>query len=102
VKAVLSILLGLMLVTSTLVGIAYATPIVRPADGSDNNCALVPPTDPNGTTLGCHGAGQHDHDPPAHCVDGRIGPDTNCVCEGGITPHSLETSDIHADGCVRT
>ena len=96
-KALLSILLGLILVTSTLVGIAYATPKLQPADGSDNNCALVPPTDPNGTTLGCHGAGQRDHDPPAHCFAGRIGPDAACACGDGVTPHSLETSDIQAD-----
>lgn len=96
-KALLSILLGLMLVTSTLVGIAYATPTMQPQGSDNNGCGLQPPNNVDNVTVSCHGAGQRDHDhPPPHCFDQKS-PDRVCGCKFGITPHSLETSDIHAD-----
>ena len=102
-KAFLSIFLGFMLLTS-LVGISYATPIVQPAQGSgsnNNGCVLLPPNNPNYDPQDCHGAHQGGNDDPPHhihaCFDGRIGPDVTCACNVGITPHSLEISDIHAD-----
>ena len=94
VKALLSILLGLMLLTS-LVGISYATPTVQPtqSSGSNNNC--LGPNTPQNDARNCHqDAGSHS-DPPHNCVDSRISPDF--CCESGITPHSFEVSDVHAD-----
>jgi hypothetical protein len=106
VKALLSILLGLMLVTSTLVGIAYANPTVQPAQstgGNTNTCSQMSPSNPNYTADNCafvhDGGNGGSHDPPHHgCVD-RIGTDTGCGCTGGITPHSFEVSDIQATFC---
>jgi hypothetical protein len=124
VKTVLSVLLGLMLLTS-LVGISYATPIVQPAQnngGNDNACVNLSPNNPNYISLGCGGAAHQNgnNNPPAHgcaspgarvgpdfccfgqkadsacCTEGRVGPDITC-CGTGITPHSLEVSDIQAD-----
>jgi hypothetical protein len=114
-KILFSIVLGLMLLTS-LVGISYATPIVQPVQnngGNDNACVNLTPNDPNYTSLGCGGAAHQggNENPPAHgcnapgartspdgacCTEGRIGPDITC-CNLGITPHSLEVSDIHTD-----
>jgi hypothetical protein len=99
-KAFLSILLGLMLLTS-LVGISYATPTMQPtrSGGDNNSCVLLPPDDPDYVTLGCPaGAHQGNDNPPQHgCLaPGQKNPDGTC-CPVGITPHSLEVSDIHAD-----
>ncbi len=103
VKAFLSILLGLMLLTS-LVGISYATPVMQPVQntgGDNNSCTQLTPNNPNYYTLGCAGAAHQggNENPPSHpsCViGGRTAPDVVC-CGTGITPHSLEVSDIHAD-----
>jgi len=104
-----------MLLTS-LVGISYATPLVQPVQnnsGDVNACVNLKPNDPNYYALGCAGAAhQNGNDNPPHhscviggrtapdaacsCGDGRIGPELNC-CPSGITPHSLEISDIQAD-----
>ncbi|MGD0422514.1 MAG: hypothetical protein ABSA92_03540 [Candidatus Bathyarchaeia archaeon] len=89
-KTVLSILLGLMLLTS-LVGISYATPTVQPTQstsGNTNNCYNL---------NNClHDGGNGGRDPPRRgCVTGKISPD-GC-CRAGITPHSFEASDIQAD-----
>ena len=100
-KALLSILLGFMLLTS-LVGISYATPVMLPLQGSGdiNACVNLTPNNPNYVTLGCAGAAHQggDENPPQHnnCNVGRIGSNTFC-CESGITPHSLDVSDIHPD-----
>jgi len=112
VKTILSVLLGVVLLTS-LVGISYATPLVQPLQGSGdiNACVNLKPNDPNYTTLGCAGAahqGGDENQPPHNCLDSRIGADAFCVCSGnrlgtdfccpvGITPHSPEVSDIHPD-----
>ena len=110
-KAILSILVGLMLLTS-LVGISYATPLVQPMQGSGdvNACVNLTPNNPNYITLGCAGAahqGGDENQPPHNCVDSRLGTDS-CLCGGGrlgsdfccfdgISPHSPEVSDIHPD-----
>jgi hypothetical protein len=102
VKALLSILLGLMLATSTLVGIAYATPTVQPTQstsGNTNTCAQMSPSNPNYKADNCgtvHDGGNGGRDPPHGCFSGRIGTDAACACDG-ITPHSFEVSDIQAD-----
>ena len=92
-KTVLSILLGLILLTS-LVGISYATPTVQPVQstgGNTNNCN-------NANNCGVvHDGGNGGRDPHHSCITGRISPDKACGCAGGITPHSLEVSDIQAD-----
>jgi hypothetical protein len=96
VKALLSILLGLMLLTS-LLGISYATPTVQPAQstgGNTNTCAQMSPSNPNYAADNCFmhdGGNGGSHDPPHHsCVD-RISPD-GC-CGAGITPNSLQVFD---------
>lgn len=90
VKALLSIFLGLMLLTSFL-GISYATPNVnlQPAGSNYNSCSLQPPNTSNmNQTQNCHyrdaGGNGSRHDPP-HCVDGQkasevtgIQPDARC------------------------
>ena len=80
-KEFLSIVLGLMLLTS-LVGISYATPIMQSAQntgGDNNSCTQLTPNNPNYYTLGCAGAAHQggNENPPSHSctVDGRIGPD---------------------------
>ena len=108
-KTVLSILLGLMLLTS-LVGISYGTPIIQPT-GEANSCAGLTPNNPNYISLGCAGAAhQGGNENPRHgCVapGGRISLDGGCCqtgqkadtrcCSTGITPHSFDVSDIQAD-----
>ncbi len=106
-KALLSILLGLMLATSTLVGIAYANPIVQPTQstgGNTNTCAQMSPSNPNYTANNCpfvhDGGNGGSHDPPHHgCFSGKIGTDAACGCGDGITPHSFEVSDFQGDFC---
>ena len=98
-KAILSILVGLMLLTS-LVGISYATPL-QPlqSSGDVNACVNLKPTDPAYYGLGCAGAahqGGDENKPPHKCFVGRAGTDTFC-CPGSISPQSLEVSDIHPD-----
>ena len=114
-KEFLSIVLGLMLLTS-LVGISYATPIMQSAQntgGDNNSCTQLTPNNPNYYTLGCARAAHQggNENPPSHSctVDGRIGPDAACGCFSGrigpdltccqtsITPHSFEVSDIQVD-----
>ncbi len=106
VKTFLSIVLGLVLLTS-LVGISYATPLVQPAQnnsGDVNACVNLKPNDPNYYALGCAGAAhQNGNDnPPQHSCPVGQKADSTC-CRDGITPHSLEVSDIQADpnGCER-
>ena len=95
-KALLSILFGLMLLTS-LVGISYATPVMLPSQGSGdvNACVNLKPTDPAYYGLGCAGAAHQggDENPPPHvtCVAGQKA-DTVC-CKLGIAPNSLQVSD---------
>ncbi len=116
-KAFLSILLGLMLLTS-LVGISYATPVMQPAQntgGDNNSCTQLTPNNPNYYSLGCAGAAHQggNENPPSHgCAapGARIGPDFACCgtgqqadttcCGDGITPHSFEVSDIQPDGNI--
>jgi len=103
VKAILSILVGLMLLTS-LVGISYATPL-QPlqSSGDVNACVNLKPTDPAYYGLGCAGAahqGGDENKPPHQCVDSKIGTDVFC-CPSGITPHGPEVSDIHPDAICR-
>ena len=92
-KVLLSILLGMMLLTS-LVGISYATP-VQPLDNNNNNC--VPnQNNPNYTFGNCGantGGTPRDPNPPSNCGDGSSpkSPDT-CLCSGGISPHGSEIS----------
>ena len=97
-KALPSILLGVMLLTS-LVSISYATPIM-PTQGSGdvNACVNLKPNNPNWYNLGCAGAAhQNGNDnPPHHCDTDGIGTDRFC-CPGSISPNSLEVSDIHAE-----
>ncbi|HKM78144.1 MAG TPA: hypothetical protein VJZ03_03635 [Candidatus Bathyarchaeia archaeon] len=57
-KALLSILLGLMLVTSTLVSIAHATPIIQPAQNSGGYDTCYPHHNSNNMMMGC-GCGAH-------------------------------------------
>ena len=72
-KAFLSILLGLMFVSSTLVGIAYATPMMQPAQNTGGNapvnpCVELSPNNPSYFTQGCevgaHTGGNDHHDGP--------------------------------------
>ena len=99
-KTILSVLLGVILLTS-LVGISYATPILQPTLGSGdiNACVNLKPNDPNYTALGCAGAAHQNGDespPPRHCFDGKKGTESVC-CPVSISPHSLEVSDVHPD-----
>ena len=98
-KAFLSIVLGLMLLTS-LVGISYATPIMQPAGDPINSCVNLSPNDPNYITLGCAGAahqGGDDNHRQRCSVTGQKSSDGTCCAGTGITPHSLEIIDIYAD-----
>jgi hypothetical protein len=103
VKAFLSIVLGLLLLTS-LVGISYATPNLnlQPTQPPNNNsCNNQTPNTSNGNyTQNCRGDtyyGNGGRDPHGGCGEvGRIGTD-GCTCADGITPHSFEVSDIQAD-----
>ena len=90
-KALLSILLGLILLTS-LVGISYA-------QNSGDNCGQLSPSNPNYGLMGCHGnshVGGSADPPHHHCgfIDEKT--DTAC-CPLGITPRSLEVSGFQAD-----
>ena len=88
-KTLLSLLLGLMLLTS-LVGISYAAPTVQPTQGSGCN--------PNSPTCDGQSGPHFGNPPPSPCtITGQKGPDFAC-CPAGITPHSSETYDIHTDG----
>lgn len=105
VKAILSILLGMMLLTS-LVGITYANP-VQPLD--NNNPCTQPPNNPNYDPGNCGAHAGGNPNPPEHgCTPmGGKGPDGSCCgdsihadttcCFDGITPHSAQISDIHTD-----
>jgi len=87
-KAVLSVLLGLMLLTSS-VGISYATPAVQPFGNPCN------PSSPNYS--GACGPGAHIGDPHHGCIaPGRKGVLTSC-CTDSNTPHAGELSDTHPD-----
>ena len=97
VKALLSTLLGLMLLTS-LVGITYATPVMQPTQnngGDINACVNLTPNNPNYIALGCAGAAHQNgnENPPPHqtCIDQKA-PDSVC-CPYGIAPNSLQVSD---------
>jgi hypothetical protein len=105
VKTLLSILLGLMLLTS-LLGITYATPIgnLQPTQAPNyNNCNLQQP--PNAMSMNVTQVCPHYNDggnggrDPHGCLTGEKAPDTGC-CLGSITPNGLEVSDIHPDTCV--
>ena len=95
-KTLLSVLLGLMLLTS-LVGISYATPITQPAQSSGdiNACVNLKPNDPNYIALGCAGAAHQngDENTPPHltCFAGQKA-DAVC-CRDSIAPNSLQVSD---------
>ena len=110
-KALFSVLLGLMLLTS-LVGISYATPVMQPTQNtSGDNCGQQSPGNWNyNVTPTCHGdshVGGTAGDPPSNsCLGGQkadfaccgLGQkaDTTC-CEDGITPHAPEVSDIQTN-----
>ena len=86
-KALLSIFLGLMLLT-TFLGFSYATPAVnlQPAGSNYNSCSLQPPNsfDMNQTQY-CHDRGGNGaRDPPHHCVD-------------SISPRGPEVTEIQPD-----
>ena len=99
-KTILSVLLGIVLLTS-LVSLSYATPLVQPTQNSGdiNACVNLKPNNPNYYALDCAGAAHqsgNENPPPHHCVDGKIGTDASC-CPVSISPHSIEVSDIHPD-----
>ncbi len=95
-KTFLSIVLGLMLLTS-LVGISYATPQVQPAQsngGETNPCVQLSPNNPNYLSLGCAGAAHQNgnENPPHHTCFAGQKADAVC-CPFGIAPNSLQVSD---------
>ena len=59
-KIVFPVLLGFIILTSTLVGIADAAPVVQHTGGNANSCANLSPNNPNYFTLECAGAVHHD------------------------------------------
>ena len=108
----LSVLLGLMLLTS-MVGISYATPILPTQTGGNANaCAGLTPNDPNYVTLGCAGAAHQggNENPPHGCIapvgrvsldggccwTGRVGSDGVC-CVNRVASPSLDGSNIQTD-----
>ena len=113
-KTLLSILLGLMLLTS-LMGFSYANPTVQPLQNTEgDNCNQQNQNNMMyNVTVACHGdshVGGSADPPNGHCVvdsrtapdsacacfSGRITPDLNC-CPVGITPQSPEVSEIQPD-----
>ena len=85
-KATLSILLGLMLLTS-LVGVSYATPMQPTQNtGGVNNACLQQPPNPgqnyaNGVDCHAHSGGGND-------------PHNQC---GSISPSGLQVADNHGE-----
>jgi hypothetical protein len=93
-KALLSILLGLMLVTSLVVGTAYAYPAIQPLQNTSNNpCGTQTPS-PTCTNGHSGGGGNGD---PHGCGANKNGLDGACAGCDGITPNDLATSDLNPD-----
>ncbi len=97
-RAILSIILGFMLLTS-LVGISYATPIMQPSQsgGDTNACAGLTPNNPNYLSLGCGGAAhQGGNENPRHgCVapGGRISLEGRCCSTGKVNSDAFCCTD---------
>ena len=101
-KVVVSILLGLMLVTSTLVGFAYATPLQPTQNVGGSSCSQLQRNSPGYIAAGCgsgHDGSGGTGDPHSGCPVGQKSPDGCRACPDGITPNDLATSDINVDGC---
>lgn len=87
-KALLSILLGIMLLTS-LVGIAHATTTVQPLCNPD-------PSDPNYSPCGANNGGNDN--PKPSCNPASIHSAVlNSCCAGGVGRNSLAISGTRLD-----
>ena len=113
VKALLSILLGLMLLSS-LLGVSYAAPTVLNSPCPPNNSNITPTdchnpnngADPH-SHHGCSAPGQKGPDVPccavSHgsettcCLDSTHGLEDGGCCNESITPQSPEASDIQVE-----
>jgi hypothetical protein len=111
VKIVLSALLGVILLTS-LVGFSYAATPVQPLQNNSYYCQQ--PSNQNNPDCphdGTHGQGDPGTPHSSNCAVGGASPkapDPSCCefsahglegtcCLDGVTPHSVESSDIQPD-----
>jgi predicted small lipoprotein YifL len=93
-KNALSLLLGVMLLTS-LAGFAYAAPIYQPTDNGNNCNPNTISTNPNATQCGGNsdGAGPKNSDPhPGNCPGAKENPDVGSCCEDSSNPLSPDAT----------